>query len=110
MDGIGGKRRRFRDPAAYGYEIVIGDDAMIERNEHERLARSSIRWAQGEHGRHERTMNARRAVMRGGAPHAVIHPDGRRDIAAGDAGAAVTLWEYDLVHRDSRITLLRRPS
>src|SRR5262245_16232024 len=43
-------------------------------------------------------MDAARLVVRGRAPHTVVDSDGRRDVAAGDAGLAAGLWRVNVFH------------
>jgi hypothetical protein len=40
------------------------------------------------------------AIMRRGAPHSVVDPNGRRDVTPGDASVAAALWKFDSVHID----------
>ena len=48
--------------------------------------------------RQQRPMHAGRPVVDGSAPHAMIDADGRRDVAATDAGLAAGLRSINVVH------------
>ena len=53
--------------------------------------------------RQQRPMHAGRLVVDGGAPHAMINADRRRDVAARDAGLAARLRCVNVFHDDPRL-------
>src|SRR5687768_1876646 len=93
------------DPATDVVEVLLCQDAVVEGNEE--YARSVVgrrHRAEGQRGRRQRAVDAGRAVVSGGAPHAVVDPYRRRDVAAGDADAAVTLGRVDVGHRSALLS------
>ena len=69
---------------------------MIERDQ-DLLVRSIVR-LKDERGGGQRPVHAGGAVVRGRSPHAMIDPDGWRDVAARDAELAHTLRRVDVNH------------
>jgi hypothetical protein len=77
------------------------EQAMIDGDKHLLAGDRGVLGLQNERRCQERPVNARGAIMRGGAPHAVIDPRRRSNVTPRNSGAATGLSKSDLVRSHS---------